>query len=208
MNCASTLTHKTSSSTFSLPLRIWRRTEATGRRHRARLRIKPDPAFAQTLPSQDHIIYNPPSSSPSVYHTPPKFLPKTDKRRLLYESTSRPSTTPSSSPSASTTPLSSTESDLPPPLRPQNPKQYHLTHDDFTEIRRLRLEDPLKWTNVALARKFKCSTVLIPMICKAPKEVREGREKELEEIKKKWGPRRREAREERGRRREGWGRDG
>jgi Mitochondrial ribosomal protein subunit L20 len=36
-------------------------------------------------PTSSHIIFNPPASSPNVFHTPLKFLPRTDKRRKLYE---------------------------------------------------------------------------------------------------------------------------
>lgn len=186
------------SHTFSFPVKLSRRHESTARRLRQRLRVKPDPSFAKTLPTQDHIIYNPPSSAPSVYHTPFKFLPKNDIRRQLMSSAA------SSSPPASD---ESTTSALPPPVRPSDQKKYHLTSANFAEIRRLRTEDPLKWTNNALARKFRCSTVLVPMICSAPKKLKDKREKELEEIKSKWGPRKRAAREDRVRRRERWGRD-
>ncbi|KAF2231770.1 hypothetical protein EV356DRAFT_506615 [Viridothelium virens] len=183
--------------------RTCRRQESTARRLRQRLRIKPEPSFAETIPTQDHIIYNPPSSAPSVYHTPFKFLPQNDKRRQ------RLAAATTSSPFAFSAPTSdnSTSSTLPPPLRAPVQKRYHLTSADFDEIRRLRIEDPLKWSNIALAKKFQCSTVLIPMICSVPKEVKQIREKELEDIKQKWGPKKRAAREDRARRRERWGRD-
>ena len=204
MNCPFTLSSLTRRLQLSNhPLKISYRYESTTRRLRQRLRVKPDPSFADTSPTQDHIIYNPPSSAPSVYHTPSKFLPKNDKRRQLLASTT------SSSPlaSSSTTSDSSDAPTLPPPVRMPVEKKYHLTAKDFTEIKRLRTEDPLKWSNIALARKFRCSTVLIPMICSAPKETKDLREKELDEIKRKWGPRKRTAREDRTRRRENWGRD-
>ena len=183
---------------LGLPARIGRCHESTARRLRQRLRIKPDPSFAKTLPTQDHIVYNPPSSAPSVYHTPTKFLPKNDIRRRLLTSAGSSSLPTSDNPTASA---------LPPPVRPSEEKKYNLTSADFAEIRRLRSENPLKWTNNALARKFQCSTVLIPMVCSAPKEVKGLREKELEEIKRKWGPRKRAAREDRVKRRERWGKD-
>lgn len=206
MNCSCTLSgsiRQSFTQFSSFPIRIFRRHESTARRLRQRLRVKPDQSFANTLPTQDHIIYNPPSSAPSVYHTPLKFLPKNDPRRRLLASASSSSPLSSSRPTSN----SSNESDLPPAVRPQVEKRYHLTSADFAEIRRLRLEDPLKWSNNALAKKYQCSSVLIPMICSVPKEVREVREGELEEIKRKWGPRKRAAREDRVKRRERWGRD-
>ena len=184
-------------------IRICRRHESTARRLRQRLRVKPDQSFANTLPTQDHIIYNPPSSAPSVYHTPSKFLPKDDPRRRLLSSASTSSPTALARPTSN----SSNESNLPPPVRSPAEKKYHLTSADFAEVRQLRTEDPLKWTNTALAKKFQCSTVLIPMICSVPKEVKKLRDEKIEEIKRKWGPRRRAAREDRSRRRERWGRD-
>ena len=59
------------------------RQESSYRRSKQRLNIKPHPSLLQQNQLQDHIIFNPPSSMPSVLHTPLKFLPKEDPRRPL-----------------------------------------------------------------------------------------------------------------------------
>lgn len=75
------------------------------------------------------------------------------------------------------------------------------------EIRRLRGADPNVWTRDKLAKKFNCSNLFIGIVCEASKERKEGQQQILEAVKLKWGPRRRTAREDRGKRREMWGRD-
>lgn len=67
-----------------------RRHESSYRRSRSRLNVKPDPSFLTKDGSRaDHIIFNPPSSAPSVLNTPLKFLPKSDPRARLLELTAK-----------------------------------------------------------------------------------------------------------------------
>ncbi|OQN96707.1 hypothetical protein B0A48_17131 [Cryoendolithus antarcticus] len=183
-----------------------RRHQSSTRRTRKALRVKPDATF---LPSktetQDHIIFNPPSSAPSVYHTPQKFLPQNDPRRRLHSlalnsSFVSPSRLGGSLPSQQP-PASSLAT-----MRPAYEKKYHLTQEQIAEIKRLRAEDPRTWTRVKLAEKFKCSQFFVSLCCCAP-EIKEERDKALEAVKAKWGERKREAREDRQTRKEGWGRD-
>ncbi|KAI9831700.1 MAG: hypothetical protein M1819_004766 [Sarea resinae] len=184
-----------STTSPSLPS-CWKRHESSFRRTKLRLRVKPDPSFASSSlsPQQDHIVFNPPSSAPSVYHTPAKFLPQGDPRRKLFAAVSNGSS-------------SSTNTILPPPVRQPYEKKYHLTEADMEEIRRLRTEDPSVWTREALSKKFNCSNLFVGIVCQATKE-HKGQQKEiLEAVKAKWGRRRREAREDRVRRREAWQRD-
>jgi hypothetical protein len=175
-----------------------RRHESSFRRTRKALRVKPNEAF---LPSKtettDHIIFNPPSSAPNVYHTPQKFLPKGDPRRRLSTLASSTPTSPDGSPATAAAIK---------PVRPQYEKKYHLTPEQVEEIRRLRKEDPRVWTRVKLAEKFECSQFFVSLCCCAP-EIKEERERELAAVKEKWGRRKREAREDRQVRKEGWGRD-
>ena len=89
----------------------------------------------------------------------------------------------------------------------QKEKKYHLTPADIEEIRTLRTEDPWKWTRKALAEKFECSQFFVGMVGEAPAKKKAFEEKKLEEVKERWGRRKRLAREDRGRRREMWGRD-
>ena len=161
------------------------------RRTKKMLLVQPDPSFTTTTGDQDHIIYNPPSSAPNVYHTPLKFLPKDDPRRRLHTLLR-----PTASDSANTP--------LPPAVRPVYEKKYHLKQADIEEIKRLRAEDPRKWTRVRLAEKFECSQFFVSLCCSAP-QIKDERQAELEKIKEKWGRTKREAREDRQTRKQSWG---
>jgi hypothetical protein len=91
-------------------------------------------------------------------------------------------------------------------VRPIHEKQYHLSEEDVKEIRRLRNEDPDTWTRVRLAEKFGCSQFFVGMVAKHRSKA-ESVERMHEDARRKWGSRRREAREDRGRRKGLWGRD-
>jgi hypothetical protein len=95
---------------------------------------------------------------------------------------------------------------LPPPVRAPYEKKYHLSETEISEIRRLRTEDPYTWTRVKLAEKFECSQFFVGMVVKARDKAKEVAEMH-EERKRKWGIIRRQAREDRARRKEQWGRD-
>jgi len=175
-----------------------RRSESTFQRTKKKLNIKPDSSFvfSRLSPQQDHIIFNPPASAPSVLHTPLKFLPKDDKRRQLLANA--PSST-----------LRSSSSSLPPPVIKPKPgyQRHHLSEEDVAEIRRLRTTDPENWTRLKLARKFNCSSLFVGMCCEATKEKIEAEKAKLEALKARWGPKRRMAREDRFKRREAVYRD-
>lgn len=218
----------TSIDTTAYICQACKRQESSYRRTRKALRIKPDPSF---LPSktatQDHIIFNPPSSAPNVYHTPLKFLPPTDPRRKLHTLAAKPSPTtpPSSTPASPPEPSSALHSIAAsraqqpssplhpiatshalPPVRPIYEKRYHVTESQIEEIRRLRAEDPRKWTRVRLAEHFSCSQFFVSLCCSSPEMARE-QERKLEEVKKRWGRRKTEAREDRLTRKSSWGVD-
>jgi hypothetical protein len=187
-----------------------RRHTSSFRRTRKALRVKPDASFAPSATeTQDHIVFNPPSSAPNVYHTPQKFLPQNDPRRRLSTiaptSTSTPPSTPGNA-SGLQQPNSSSPAAVGNVLRPRQEKKYHLTPAQVAEIRKLRAEDPKLWTRVRLAEKFECSQFFVSLCCSSP-EVKEQRDKELEEIKRKWGRKKTEAREDRQTRKALWGRD-
>ncbi|ESZ96520.1 hypothetical protein SBOR_3142 [Sclerotinia borealis F-4128] len=175
-----------------------RRYESSFRRTKQRLNIRPDPNFVPTKGAlQDHIVFNPPSSSPSVFHTPLKFLPKDDKRRKILSITQER--------------INALSKHRLPPL--VNPKQFryergHLSEKDVAEIRRLRADQPERWTRLQLSKKFQCSSIFIGMITEAPEEKRELERQKLEAVKAKWGPTRTAARENRQRRVELAKRDG
>jgi hypothetical protein len=142
---------------------------------------------------QDHIIFNPPSSAPSVFHTPLKFLPKDDKRRQLLAHSG----------------TSGTASSLPPPVTKSKPnyQRHHLSEEDVAEIKRLRSTNPEKWTRTKLARKFNCSSLFVGICCEAIGEKKAAERTKLEAVKARWGPKRRMAREDRLKRREAVYRD-
>ena len=176
------------------------RHQSSFRRMRKALRVKPDPSF---LPSktakQDHIIFNPPSSVPNVYHTPPKFLPPGDPRRQLHilASPEAVAGAPDELPKATK---------LPPPVKPVPEQKYHLNADDIAEIRRLRAENPKKWTRIRLAEKFQCSQFFVSLTCSSP-EAAEARRLKDEKSRAKWGRGKREAKEDRKLRKALWGKD-
>ena len=98
------------------------------------------------------------------------------------------------------------EASLPPRVRALKPKKYHLTPVDMAEMRRLRAEDPRTWTRKRLAEKFDCSNLFVGMVCKSPEMERE-RAAQHEANRQKWGRKKREAKEDRLKRKALWSRD-
>ncbi|KAF2773826.1 hypothetical protein EJ03DRAFT_258828, partial [Teratosphaeria nubilosa] len=192
------------------------RHQSSYRRTRKALRVRPDPSFLPaTTETQDHIIYNPPSSVPNVYHTPQKFLPKTDPRIKIHTA-AQASAAANQPPSTSTSRLlpqqPMTKQPLPEPIRPIYQKKYHVTPEQVEEIRKLRKEDPKHWTRYRLAEKYDCSQFFIGLCWSTPEaatppDLAAQYKADLENIKSKWGPRKREAREMRSERKKLWGRD-
>ncbi|KAK9455708.1 mitochondrial ribosomal protein subunit L20-domain-containing protein [Dipodascopsis uninucleata] len=132
------------------------------------------------------LTYNPPASAPSPFDTPDIFLPAEERTNV----------------SASTS-----TNILPPPLGPAKEKTYHLSEEQITEIKRLRLADPYKNTRKALAAQFNCSPFFIGMVAEAPLERRQDMERRLDYIKSKWSVYRKNARGQRARRRDSWAQD-
>lgn len=168
-----------------------RRHQSSYRRTKQRLRIKPDASFGPSNQNRDHIVYNPPSSAPSVYHTPNKFLPSNDARKSMTSEQS----------------ITMNVKELPGVYKPSEDGKYHLTPSDVEEIRQLRLSDPMTWSRHKLAKKFECSPLFIAMVCEASPEKKAIQRQVLESVQSRWGPKRRMAREDRQLRRETWGRD-
>jgi hypothetical protein len=88
-----------------------------------------------------------------------------------------------------------------------------LSEEQMREIQKLRMQDPVKWTTAKLARKYGCTTLFVTVLSKAIEKEKgnnrelwlkekERKEKVLEAVKARWGPRRRMAREDRERRKE------
>ncbi|KAL8729188.1 MAG: hypothetical protein Q9166_004927 [cf. Caloplaca sp. 2 TL-2023] len=176
-----------------------RRHESSARRTTKRLRMKPDPSLTSSIPTdqfQDSVIFNPPSSSPSPYQTPAAFLPPSDPRRSLLAQSHEHAN-----------PYAQPNKRLPPPIQKPADKRYHLQEHEIAEIRRLREKDPFTWSRKKLAQKFDCSEFFVAMICEASPERKQQQQQVLDDIKARWGSRRRYAREDRQKRRVLWGRD-
>ena len=174
-----------------------RRNQSSYRRTKKRLRVKPDASFGHTPDKlYDHIIHNPPSSVPSVYETPTKFLPPGDIRRALRADNN----TSAAAEKAGVDGLPSVFKEIP-------YKKYHLKMSDVKEIRRLRLSDPMKWSRWNLAKKFDCSPLFISLACEASPRKKEIQRQVLEAVQSRWGLKKRLAREDRQLRKESWGRD-
>ncbi|KAI0521803.1 mitochondrial ribosomal protein subunit L20-domain-containing protein [Xylaria bambusicola] len=185
------LSHATSSVTRSPAFRSTasRRHQSTTSRTKKMLKIPPHPDFLTPQSGQNHIIYNPPAAAPSVYHTPFKFLPKSDPRRQANLSQLV----------RSSTDLHASRSSLPPVSRATETreKKYNVTREQVEEMRHLRASDPVTWSVHKLAEKFQCGPLFVMMCCKASPEHKEKERQRLEAIKARWGEVRTKARGER-----------
>jgi hypothetical protein len=187
-----------------------RRHKSTASRMKRALNIAPHVSFLPDSSPRDHIIYNPPSAAPTVYHTPFKFLPKNDPRRRANISVlfaSHPSSSPTSTEVASTQPASSADSADLLPVLPNTPSpsfkpQRNVSLEEVEEMRRLRAEDPVTNTVVALAQRFNCSRVFVMMCCQSSRDHQERMRDRLTLIQGRWGPTRTAARDDRRRRKE------
>ncbi|KAK4453761.1 mitochondrial ribosomal protein subunit L20-domain-containing protein [Podospora aff. communis PSN243] len=189
-------------------LRGTRHKSSTSRTKRA-LNIAPHPSFlASPADASDpatatgsHIIFNPPSSAPSVYHTPFKFLPRSDPRRRanLAASLFSASTTIKFNHTGDS---AAAVAERLPVVRPEPPKTYHLTEADVAEMRRLRYADPVTNSVTALATRYKCPKLFVVMCCHSPAKHQKEMAARKEAVKNKWGPRKTAAREERQRRKQ------
>ena len=180
---------------------IPRRHESSARRTTKRLRVKPSASLTANIPPEqinDQIVFNPPFSAPSPYHTPPAVLPPNDPRReLLREAHNHAN------------PYRDPETRMPPPIskKEEVPKRYHLTNKEIEEIRQLRAEDPDTWTQISLAKKYNCSEYFVGIVAPVSRVRMEAHHQRKGEIESRWGKRRAYAREDRQRRKDMWGRD-
>ncbi|KAF8471169.1 mitochondrial ribosomal protein subunit L20-domain-containing protein [Kalaharituber pfeilii] len=211
----------TTATTTATTTIVFTRHESSARRTTKRLRIQPNPSFlplprvptsgtplpvahriaaAAGTPPEPSLIYNPPASLPNVYTTPSLFLPASDPRKKF-----APPPIPAAPEVHSAQDVASASAPLPPPLRTSQSKKYHLTESQISEIRALRAADPIKNNRTALAKRFGASRFFIGMVAEADEAHKKGMWEKQEEVKKGWGHKRVKAREDRERRREGWG---
>lgn len=192
------------------------RNKATTARTKRALNIPPHPSFlassaaanaASARADNDTIIFNPPSAAPSVYHTPFKFLPKTDPRRRanlasLFESHFGPDSANNSAVSASTSSHTSLnelpEVGVPRVIFTRGP----ITREEVEEMRQLRTTDPYKWSVKALSLKYEIPIGFVMACCQAPKDKIDFERRKFELLQQRWGSAKRKAHEERVRRNE------
>ncbi|KAI1762164.1 mitochondrial ribosomal protein subunit L20-domain-containing protein [Hypoxylon sp. FL1150] len=171
-----------------------RRHQSTTSRTKRALNIGPHASFlrAPSADSASRVVYNPPSSSASVYHTPFKFLPRSDPRRQANLTQLLRTSADLNSPSSS--------QQLPPELATP-PQKYNVTKEQVDEMRKLRAEDPATWSVLRLAERYGCAPYFVMMCCRADREHRDRARARLDAVKASWGPIRTAAREERKKRR-------
>ncbi|KAK2871806.1 hypothetical protein FQN49_002814 [Arthroderma sp. PD_2] len=171
-----------------------RRWQSSYRRTKKRLRVKPDASFSPSSATESHIIHNPPSSAPSVYLTPTKFLPANDVRRTLRRESE-----------------TTVDVDQLPPIgrQRQTPaeKRKYLTKEEIDSMRALRKSDPMLWSRNKLAERFGCSHLFVGMACEADPEKKAIQRQILSAVQSRWGIKRTMAREDRELRKELWVQD-
>lgn len=139
------------------------------------------------------IYYNP---APSSIHgsinsetIPKSFMAPSDPRRQLVDELTK---------------NDAKLSEVAPVLHQKQEKTYHLKPEQIAEIKRLRLEDPVKNSRKALAKQFQCSPLFISIVSEPPKERLQEMNQILDSIKSDWHPARALARAERKKRRQLW----
>lgn len=196
----------------STPATQQRRTKATTNRTKRALNIPPHPSFlgrntdaSGNELGEDVVIFNPPSSEASVYHTPFKFLPQSDPRRranmaALFESSATIKYPEGAQEAADGT--ITTASRVQPKHMPtvnMSPKKDKLTAEDVAEMRRLRDENPIENSVTKLAKRFNCTKAYV-MIATGHKDMTDHKkrmERQLDKLKARWGPRKAKARSDR-----------
>ncbi|KAI2640026.1 mitochondrial ribosomal protein subunit L20-domain-containing protein [Xylaria nigripes] len=182
----SNLAHAPYQRTLTFPSLSSQRYQSTTSRTKKMLKIAPHPDFLAPPSGHNHIIYNPPASTPSVFETPFKFLPKSDPRRrnnlsgLVYRAS-----TPAAAPG-----MGSTAAPLPPLMGffEKDFNKYTMTAEQVEEMRALRIKDPFEWSVQKLAQKFNCSPIFVMKCCKASPEHKSREKLRVEDIRARWSP--------------------
>ncbi|KAK3351804.1 mitochondrial ribosomal protein subunit L20-domain-containing protein [Neurospora tetraspora] len=186
---SSSTTQKAAAAHPAVAAGISVRYQSTANRTKRMLNIPPHESFLNVPVEGDRIIFNPPSSEASVYHTPFKFLPRSDPRRRanIYKLFKPQAPTPVEE--ATDANAAEHGEQLPPVL--YNPtKSYNVTAEQVEEIRQLRAKDPKKYSVTYLSNKYNCTKVFIMMCTQAPREHQEQHKLARARIAESWGPRR------------------
>ncbi|KJZ73847.1 hypothetical protein HIM_06740 [Hirsutella minnesotensis 3608] len=196
------------------------RGHKTTARTKRSLKIAPHDSFlpdrSRLFPRATAIVYNPPPSQAPPEHTPLLFLPDCDPRKaaLVRARDAAAAATdethhgnveglpPTTARTKRSLKIAPHDSFLPDRSRLFRNPSYHLGQAEIEEMRRLRHEDPLRWSTNKLAKKFNCSTVFVSLAARPPAEHIEFVKKKLEKKKARWGLTKALAREARHRRNE------
>ncbi|KAI0786862.1 mitochondrial ribosomal protein subunit L20-domain-containing protein [Abortiporus biennis] len=96
---------------------------------------------------------------------------------------------------------------LPPPMK-KTAERPLMSREDMEKLRKLRSEDPIKWTRGALAKEFNCTRAFVMRIAPLPtqqkKKALAQRSEEHEKNREQWGEKKFMVREIRRKRRELW----
>ncbi|KAH9160660.1 mitochondrial ribosomal protein subunit L20-domain-containing protein [Lactarius sanguifluus] len=88
-------------------------------------------------------------------------------------------------------PAAATSSSLPPPLARPKLERPRLSDDKITEMQRLRVQDPKRYTRTRLAEMFGCSSALVsyvaPLARSEKKAALKKREQMHEKARARWG---------------------
>ena len=183
---------------MSSTIKSWSRIPLLVRGYATRLPQKPpmrhpdpllnNPNTVTTLLSEDlTFIHRPPPSAP----TPHSYTVNPTSPLLLAES-----------------PPPATCTSLPPPLARPRLERPRLSDDKITEIQRLRVQDPKRYTRTKLAEMFGCSPAFVSYVAPlAPSEQKAAlarRERAHEKSRTRWGEKSAIIREIRRKRKEFW----
>ncbi|KAI0081581.1 hypothetical protein K474DRAFT_1249747 [Panus rudis PR-1116 ss-1] len=164
------------------------------RRYASRLPERPPYRPSDPLVNNPHASYQPLSDDMTFVHRPPPTAPS---------------------------PFSYTVSPTSPLLKPANPENNvlpptvrkektvpRMSDEDLERMRKLRAEDPRKWTTGRLAKEFNCTPRFVMMQARLPvaikKELKRKRDAEHQEAREKWGEKKAFNHDVRQRRREFW----
>lgn len=195
-------THR-SLTTTRTALKTQIRTKATAARAKRAANIPPHPSFLShdSLQQQDTIVFNPPSASASVYHTPFKFLPKEDPRRRanlasLFESHFG-AHTPAS---VAQIPVVRFSREKHMVGNTERRDAAPITKEIVAEVRALRQNDPYTWSVRALSKKYELPMNLVMAMTQGSQEKNEFEKRKLALLQERYSPAKRKAMEDRKRR--------
>ncbi len=139
----------------------------------------------QSLPNDLTFIHRPPPTAPTPFsYTTSPASPLLDESTLATGST------------------------LPPTLRPEKLQPERLSDEQIARLRKLRAEDPVKWTRGRLAKEFGCTQSFVMHVAALKSSDRKkalaSRDAEHENARSEWGEKRSLVREIRKKRRDFW----